>query len=229
MKYYLDLIERLEKHSVSLYQSAFLVDKPWVMTTQNGIDEKLIFRRDGRVHLTSDGEIQDGNWEYLPEVNSLIIDNGVKKRLYKHQFLDAAVLALQLDRNNCEDELILLANENVIPDRDAASYIKRKYFEIENIKVKKLSSGIDLEVQKTEEVGSYIGQYVGDDLSDGYHYFEDSNERILVRDGVIARKEEKYQYSNEKIIWQQRVFPSIGDIVEDVSDVKFNVVINKVK
>lgn len=86
MKYYLeDIIPRIKKYSTTLDQSAFLVDKPWVVSSGNsGQHEKLIFRRDGRVHLSSDGNVTDGHWEYLPEAQSLLIEYGNNKILYRH-------------------------------------------------------------------------------------------------------------------------------------------------
>jgi len=59
MKYYLkDILPSLKKYSASLDQSAFLVDKPWVVANKEGKYEKLIFRKDGRVHLNDGSEVK---------------------------------------------------------------------------------------------------------------------------------------------------------------------------
>ena len=64
-----DLLPRLKKYSAELDQASFLVDKPWVVShDKNAPFQKLIFRRDGRVHLSNEGNLTDGKWEYLPVV-----------------------------------------------------------------------------------------------------------------------------------------------------------------
>jgi len=80
MKYYLkDIFPRFSKYRATLDQTAFLVDKPWVVNSSDDQPfQKLIFRRDGRVHLAIDGNLKDGKWEYLPDAQALIIDYGVE-------------------------------------------------------------------------------------------------------------------------------------------------------
>jgi hypothetical protein len=131
MKYYLsDIIPRIRKYSASLDQTAFLVDKPWVVCEEDGAYQKLIFRRDGRVHLSNDGNVTDGKWEYLPEAQSLLIDyNNGSKKLYRHSFLDEAVLALKIDgrQSATSSGYFLLANEQLIPDLNPKGYLEGKY------------------------------------------------------------------------------------------------------
>ena len=128
MKYYLtEIIPRLKKYSASLDQSALLVDKPWVVSSSEEAFEKLIFRSDGRVHLSRDGEVTDGKWEYLPEAQSLLIDYGNRKRLYRHQYLDEAVLALKIDSKiSSDDDFYLLVDEKKVPDCNAKAYLENK-------------------------------------------------------------------------------------------------------
>ncbi|AXJ02495.1 hypothetical protein CYPRO_3262 [Cyclonatronum proteinivorum] len=80
-----DLLPRLKKYSAELDHASFLVDKPWVVShDKNAPFQKLIFRRDGRVHLSNEGDVIDGKWEYLPEAKALIIDYGNSKKLFRH-------------------------------------------------------------------------------------------------------------------------------------------------
>lgn len=129
MKYYLaNIIPRLKKYSANLDQSAFLVDKPWVVSTDNDTEyEKLIFRPDGRVHLSSNGNVSDGHWEYLPDAELLLIDYGNQKKLYRRQFLDEAILVLKIDTQSTTDNFFVLINENLIPDLNVDRYLKEKY------------------------------------------------------------------------------------------------------
>ena len=129
MKYFLkDILSRLQKYSATLDQESFLVDKPWVVSYSDGKFEKLIFKRDGSVILSINGDVTIGKWEYFSEAQSLLIDYGDKKKLYKHQYLDEAVLALKIDGPDRGDEnYYMLANENVIHDYDALKYLERQY------------------------------------------------------------------------------------------------------
>jgi len=167
MKYYLsDLLPRIKKFSASLDQTAILVDKPWVVCDNEDGFQKLIFRRDGSLLLSENGSVSDGKWEYLPEAQSMLIDYGKGiKKLYRHQFMDEAVLALKIDgpRINASSDYFLLANENIIPDLNAKAFLKEKYlsgtetpqFLIESFKVKTYRRGELTEEKTTQLMARY--------------------------------------------------------------------------
>lgn len=132
MKHFLaNILPRLKKVSASLDQSALLVDKPWVVSPVEDASQeptqKLIFREDGRLHVSVEGEIHDGSWEYLPGANAVLIEQRGQKRLYKHAYLDKAVLALVKDTTTQHDEYYLLADENLVPDGDVVRYLTEKF------------------------------------------------------------------------------------------------------
>ena len=132
MKYFLaSILPRLKKVSASLDQSALLVDKPWVVYSEEVDNEdptkKLIFREDGRLHVSIEGEVHDGSWEYLPEADAVLIEQRGQKRLYKHAYLDEAVLALKKDTSSESTEYYVLADENRVPDGDAVGYLTGKF------------------------------------------------------------------------------------------------------
>jgi len=174
MKYYLtDILPRIKKHSTTLDQTAFLVDKPWVVSEQEGGFQKIIFRRDGRVHLSNDGNVTDGTWEYLPEAQSMLIDygNGVKK-LYGHQFMDEAVIALKIDGrlSNNESDYFLLANEQIVDKLDVRKYLEDKYINVDeiNIKPKPFSQISSNETKKVGKAKSTDGKELIDNFNNGY-------------------------------------------------------------
>jgi hypothetical protein len=131
MKYFLaSILPRLKKASASLDQSALLVDKPWVVASaeeDEGPSKKLIFREDGRLHVSVEGEVHDGSWEYLPEANAVLIEQRGQKRLHKHAYLDEAVLALKKDTSRENTEYYVLADENQVPDGDVVGYLTEKF------------------------------------------------------------------------------------------------------
>lgn len=128
MKLFLkDILPNLKKYSASLDQTSLLVDKPWVVANSKENFEKLIFKRNGELYMSSNGDVTKGNWEYFPEANSMLIEYGSVKKLYQHQYLDEAVLALKLDGNkNSDDNYFLLANENIVADLDVKRYLEKK-------------------------------------------------------------------------------------------------------
>jgi hypothetical protein len=224
MKYYLsDIIPRLKKYSATLDQSALLVDKPWVVSNNDERFEKLIFRRDGRVHLSSDGKVQDGKWEYLPEAKSLLIDYGDIKKLYRHQYLDQSVLALKQDGSQSEDDFFLLANENAIPDCNAKKYLRDKYLAKNNTEIKKLSDGKEIELAR--EQGSYRKKalFNGTPLQDGSYFLEGKKKKIVIKNGNVNNTIKKIDYSDNVSIWQRNFYPTKGDLIEGVENGKITV------
>jgi|SRR5690625_1316784 len=192
MKYFLsDIIPRLKKFSATLDQSAFLVDKPWVVSNGSGSLDKLIFRRDGRVHLSSDGSVRDGTWEYLPEAQSLLIDYGDIKKLYRHQYLDQAVLALKQDGFSSDDAYFLLANENVIPDCDAKKYLQSLMYNKYNVITGLLENGKTLEVYRGDNTSRIrIGMDVtidGDEPKDGIYRSLQTGRAYKIKNGMIFK------------------------------------------
>lgn len=199
MKYYLsDIIPRLKKFSATLDQSSFLVDKPWVVSNNSGSFDKLIFRRDGRVHLSSDGTVKDGTWEYLPEAQSLLIDYGETKKLYRHQYLDQAVLALKQDGSSSEDAYFLLANENEIPDCDAEKYLQSLLYKKYNILTGLLENGKSLEIHRGNAMSlPQIGMKVTIDNIDpknGHYRSSDTGRTYEIKNGRIFRITEPVHY-----------------------------------
>lgn len=136
MKYYIsDILPRLKKFSASLDNTSLLIDKPWIVVTNTeSVQEKIIFRRNGEVHFVKNGNVEDGKWEYLPEARSLLLKHGDSKKLYKHQFLDEAVLSLMLDGKNDNENIYLFVNENIIYDLDPVRYLTERYFSNSELK-----------------------------------------------------------------------------------------------
>lgn len=217
MKYYLsDILPRLKKFSVTLDQSAFLLDKPWVVSGSNPSYDKLIFRRDGRVHLSSNGNVTTGNWEYLPEAQSLLIDYGDTQKLYRHQYLDSAVLALKIDGPLNGGEYFLLANETIIPDANAERYLRYKYLKENNIKLLLLDDGTEIEMhQGNPEVGERKKLLKdGYKLNDGEYYLKNGRIKLKVKNENFTMLK-KIQYDTDVFIWQKnKILPTIGEEVE---------------
>ncbi|MCH8535817.1 MAG: hypothetical protein LAT51_12160 [Flavobacteriaceae bacterium] len=229
MKFYLkDLLPRLKKYSAELDHASFLVDKPWVVSgEEHGPFQKLIFRRDGRVHLSNDGNLTDGKWEYLPEAKALIIDYGETKKLFRHEFLDEAVLALKVDgrKTDNDDDYLLLSDENRVPDADAKFYLKNKYLKENNLKAEKLTDGNEIYLEVANPHINFSDYKISDKnglLPDGIYYVNDGNSRYKVKGGIARKAQKLHKYPNGISIWQSYAVPQKGEEVTGLSEGSFD-------
>lgn len=204
MKYYLkDILRRLQKYSATLDQDSFLVDKPWVVSNNGDKFEKLIFKRDGSVILSINGDVTVGKWEYLPEAQALFVDYGNNKKLYRHQYLDDAVLALKIDGADKSDEnYYLLANENIVQDHDAKRYLIDK----SNSNSKQLPRKTELDAKIITSTYNLhrSGLYKS---TNGNFLYEVNNNKII--------QEYKLVRYPSFLIYQKIDIPTVGDVTEN--------------
>lgn len=224
MKYYLaDIIPRIKKYSATLDQSSFLIDKPWVVSSdKSSAYEKLIFRRDGRVHFSTNGDVTDGTWEYLPEAQSILIDYGDKKKLYRHQYLDEAVLALKPDGFISEKDFFLLANEKAIPDLNVENYLKSKFLQEQNINLVILDDGKEIEIYNDQnsnqvEINS-IATIGGVSIKDGEYYYNSGASKLIIHNGVISDIKRRVNLGENIYGWITHQIPVKGDKIEGIKN-----------
>lgn len=156
MKSYLkDLLSRVSEHSKTLDKLSELQDYPWVTISENGEKEKYIFRRNGSLIISKNGNVEMGRWEFLTRAESLLVSTSSGKRLLNHGFLDDNALVLIEDGT---DEVLMFANQAKLSSLDPKGYLmhlnkpKRRQIErrpeprfIEEKKPARISNGQDLE------------------------------------------------------------------------------------
>lgn len=116
-----DLQSTLRNFSKGLENKNLLVDIPWTMVDGDLNLQRLIFNRDNSLYIVKDGDIQDSKWEFLPAINSLIIEVGGRKILMNEVFADGKALILKKDGANLE--FFSFANSKEIPDLNLVKYI----------------------------------------------------------------------------------------------------------
>lgn len=128
----LDIIPRLQKYSEKLDNLSILQNKHWVMIDQEqGAKIVFIFRqKDNQLLISTNGNVEKGKWDYLGN-NSLLIERGEIRQLFKHGFIDDFVLALKVDG---KQEYALLVNEEKFKDESLSisfvlTFLDKKYFE----------------------------------------------------------------------------------------------------
>lgn len=105
-----DLHSSMKDRNQVLLMQNILVEIPWTIVDGDLNVQRLIFRKDKSLYIVKDGEIIESNWEYLPTLNSIIVEISGKKILMNQVFVDKKVLILKKD-GHLNDFLVFL-NEN---------------------------------------------------------------------------------------------------------------------
>ena len=66
MNHYINnILPRLKEFSESLDRKEVFIDHPWVIVDDNLNQEKYIFKRNGDLIMSLNGQVTIGKWEYL--------------------------------------------------------------------------------------------------------------------------------------------------------------------
>lgn len=144
-----DLQSTLKTYSQGLAKQNLLVDIPWTMVDGDLNLQRLIFRKDNSLYIVKEGEIQESKWEYLPTMNSLVIELGGKKILMNEVFADGKALILK--RDGVSMNFLSFANQNELPDLNLIQHLQ-------NLRIEGNTSFNKLEDQSKSEIdGGVIG------------------------------------------------------------------------
>ena len=125
MTHYLEsILPKILSYSQKLDKLALLLNEPWVVTGDDSVKMKLIFKSDGEVIVSDNGNVQFGKWELLNRASSILIRYEKSAKLYNHAFFDEGILALKLDGST---DFFVLANQNKIQDLNVANYLNLRY------------------------------------------------------------------------------------------------------
>jgi len=203
--YLQSLVQRLKQHSKSLADTAGFIEIPWAFIDDTGTRVTYIFRRQGDILVSRQGDVTRGNWEYLPQIQSLLIQAQGKAHIYNQALLlDSSIMVLRKDDT---EELFALANPAKIADLDILGYLES--FEQKAIKSpgKKGSSKVfetkdGRKIRLINEVsdsGSFaLGNTALDEnselvLSDGLYELKDPDYIIEVKGGKILHVRENFE------------------------------------
>jgi hypothetical protein len=112
----------IRNYSKGLSNANMLVDIPWTMVDGDLNLQRLIFKRDNSLYIIKEGEIQESKWEYLPAMNSLVIQLGDRRILMNEVFVDEKALILKKDGTGID--FFAFANQNKLPDLNLIGYLK---------------------------------------------------------------------------------------------------------
>jgi len=232
MKIFLqNTVKGLKSFSKTLDKKSILVEKPWTLVDSDFEIQKLIFKKNKELIMSKDGQVNMGKWDYLPEAKSLLINRGKDTILCNEEFIDEAVMILKMD--GTKNNFFVLANENIIPDLDAYTYLKNIRYRNLHIATTKLKNGKTLEIiRNTEYDITKIGNPVtieAENVPDGTYKIEKSNTKFIVNKSVIAsiihevtyktknaikimvEQKDQYSYSKGEKVWSNGVLADDGE------------------
>jgi hypothetical protein len=217
IQYLNNLIPRLKEFSANLDKIEIFTEKPWVIIDDNNNVQKYIFRRNGELIMSLNGQVTVGKWEFLSSAKSLLIDRIQDKILLNQSFIDPAVMILKKD-SLFEDNLIL-ANELLLPDLNVIDYLKGIYYQKYKIKEVPLQNGEFLEIFYFDpNIDTYWNKKVaisGVFIDNGVFKAKDKME-FIIKEGKISVYTEEIEYNTRigKIIIEQTLGScKIGDKV----------------
>lgn len=212
-----NLLPRLRQYGQDIDRKELFIEIPWITIDKDQKQHKYIFKRNGELIMSSNGQVNIGTWEYLSTSKSLLIDRNVDKILLKHYFVDYAVMVLRLDGDT--NNKFILANELIIPDFNIEDHFREIYYKRHNIKPIKLKDGTFLEMlnyqgSETDVQVTIDGENVPDGIFDAETYYP---KKYQIRNSFIARVLEDKEYMTDKGVLsvEQKQFhsPYLGDTV----------------
>lgn len=221
MKIYLqDIVNRLAQFSEKLDNTTLFIDKPWVLIDSNSDFHKYIFKRNGELIMSLNGQVQIGKWEYLSAAKSILIDRIKDKVLLNQSFFDSAVMVLKIDGSN--NQLFVLANETIIPDLDVKKYLQALTYKKFNVITGRLENGKTLEIYRgTNDSQPQIGMKAtidGDVPEDGKYKSQTTGRYYEIKNGKVFRITQPFNYQTTEgqsltIEQANGAFISVGDLV----------------
>lgn len=157
-KYIQNIANDLKQFSYSLDMRAFLLNKPWALIDSDMGIQKLIFNKNNELILSRNGSVTYGKWDYFSQAKSILIDRGTDIILCNEIYVDDNVLVLKKD--GTKDSLIILANENSIPDLDAYTYLNNLSYEKLGVKYITLTNNKVLRAKSNQNYQIGIGSAV---------------------------------------------------------------------
>lgn len=217
MKLYIkNLLPRLKQFSENLDRKEIFIEIPWVIVDDNLNQQKYIFKKNGDLVMSLNGQVTIGKWEYLSAARSLLIDRIQDKILLNQNFIAPAVMVLKKD--GFKDENFILANEILLPDLNVADYLRRLLYQKSNIKGIKLRNGEYLELNDyKDEVNRNYVTIEGEPVPDETIQLLTSKKKYVFKDSRILKVLVKEIYDTDKgrivVEQQENAAPSTGDFV----------------
>lgn len=160
-----NLLNRISNYSKKISEESNLCDKLWVKIDEIQIVKIVyVFKRNGNLIISKNGEIEIANWSYLTK-NAIMITDNKNSRLFKHGFLDENILILKLDGT---DKFNFYANEEKFKKelnspKDVFDFLQEKYppeVELKQNTQKTAQKKVEVITFKELENGTFVKSYL---------------------------------------------------------------------
>ena len=182
----------IKEYTETLSRKAIFVNQPWVIISNDGRMEKLIFKKNNELVMSQNGKVEVGKWEYLSVANSLLIDRNKDKILLNQEFVDEAIMIMSYDGN--ADKFFVLANENIIPDLDVERYLRNLFYNKNNVTIIQTKDNKRYEIaRRGQDPEIRIGDIVFYNMTkvNDVEFIDKNSIKYYVREGKIFKKSEK--------------------------------------
>ena len=182
-----NIIPEIKKYSKELDSLTLLCEQNWVVLDENaGMKVVYIFRKNGQLLISLNGNINKGNWEFIQN-NIILIEISNESFMFRNEFFDENILILKKDGNS---ESIFFINESKYKKDinsllDLNNFLNEKYLKTNKKHIGTKDESIliqeELIFTELEELREY-------DFMNGTHYsiqilFNNSLKGIIYRGG----------------------------------------------
>ena len=176
------LASSLRGYGQSLEKKASLTNKPWTLIDDDGEIHRLIFKGNGELVLSRNGNASVGKWEYLPGAKSLLIDRTDDKLLLNEFLVLDGLLVLKKDGTS--SDFVVFCNEDRVPDLNPIKYLQKARAHYLNVINVPLNTGQTMELS-ARYLPSAHGYKIpvtveGQRVEDGIYYRDDINMKYIV-------------------------------------------------
>ena len=187
--YLKNLLPRLKEFSASLDKIEVFVDRHWVFIDNNGNQHTYIFKRDGRLIMSLNGDAQTGKWEFLAAAKSILVDRNVDKILLNQALVFDGLMFLKKD--GTESDPWVLVNKQVVPDLNYINYLRGLIIEKMRLKEFKLNDGRTYYYNDYNYgVGIDNGTKIYDEdfrmLTGDHQIGLGEGKKIIIKDGIVV-------------------------------------------
>lgn len=123
--YLFSWIPKIQNFSGRLDSLSKIYNQPWVLINESNDSVKYLFKEKGVLLVIKNGAVTEGTWELINFADSILLNVENKKELYNHKYIDEGLMILKLDGNS--NNLLVLANDRVIPNLDIQRYLDKKF------------------------------------------------------------------------------------------------------
>ncbi len=204
LKYVKYLFKQLKYYNRMLADIALIQSKWWAMFAEGDTIKKWMFQPDGRLLISTDGNISYGSWEYVNSTQQLIVGFDGNKILLNQNFLYKNVLLLTKD--SLEASYLVFYDEKNFSKHDFVQYLKEQ--KRKELNIKEILLIDDKTVQIIRNTNQYEDLLVGNKVS-----FDDK----LLNDEFIETKNSKIlELSNGAIenIYYKRTYKWNGNEIQ---------------